>query len=288
MSEHSTPQPAHPGGTLHIPAIDLIAGDPPVPITVWRTARHGDDQSTTISHRLAYRLTAAYSRTGETVIDLTDTHVLQAACRRGGRLHHPAWFTDAPTLVVGPPTPQHLTPHTDDTSDSGQVEADDVPTWFGDDLTDPDPIPGDTPPATVDDGADAQGQANLVVATWPLDDRSDAGNRVRLAWLLAACTGLLRPGGCLVLVVAVPAGTATTPEDFTPVVEAAATAGLGYLQHIVAVAADTDGDRFTYHATDEELLSLTRTTGPQEFLLHLKVHADLLVFTHKQGGDRHA
>ncbi|MFC0526615.1 hypothetical protein [Phytohabitans kaempferiae] len=54
---------------------------------------------------------------------------------------------------------------------------------------------------------------------------------------------LLRPGGCLVLVVGVPAGLAATPEDFGPLV-AAASAGLGYLQHIVAVAARADGDHF--------------------------------------------
>jgi hypothetical protein len=76
-----------------------------------------------------------------------------------------------------------------------------------------------------------------VVASWPLD-AVDAANRVRLAWLLTACTTLLRPGGCLILVVAVPAGTTTTPEDFTGVVHAAAGVGLGYLQHIVAVTAD--------------------------------------------------
>jgi hypothetical protein len=63
------------------------------------------------------------------------------------------------------------------------------------------------------------------------------------------------------------------------VVEAAASTGLGYLQHIVAVAADTDGDRFTYHATDEELLALARASGAGQFVLHVKVHADLLVFT---------
>jgi hypothetical protein len=58
MSEHSTPEPASNGGTPHLPSIDLVAGDPPVPITVWRTARSGDDQSATISARLAYRLIA--------------------------------------------------------------------------------------------------------------------------------------------------------------------------------------------------------------------------------------
>ncbi|MFI7492973.1 hypothetical protein ACIBXA_31835 [Micromonospora echinaurantiaca] len=285
MTEHSTPQPAHPGeATPPIPAMDLVAGDPPVPITVWRTARSGDDQSTTISQRLAYRLIAAYSRPGEAVIDLTDTHVLATACLRGGRRHHPAWFTTASTLVVGPRTPQHPEPTDDEAHSDG---AHDAPTWFGDDLTDSDPLPGDDPPTTMANGDDLHENTSLVAATWPLTARSDTANRVHLAWLLAACTRLLRPGGCLVLVAGVPADTVTAPEDFTGVVDAAAGAGLGYLQHIVAVAADTDGDRFTYHATDEELLALARATGAQQFVLHVKVHADLLVFTNR-GGDRHA
>ena len=285
MSEHSTPQPARQGGTPHIPSMDLVSGDPPVPITVWRTARGGDDQSTTISNRLAYRLIAAYSRSGEAVVDLTDEHVLDIACLRGGRRHHQAWFTGASALVVGPQTPQHLDEPDDNLDSDGP---DEMRAWFGDDLSDSDPLPGDDPAVVLSDGDDLQGRTSLVVATWPLDASSDAANRVRLAWLLAACTRLLRPGGCLVLVVGVPAGAVATPEDFTPVVDAAAGAGLGYLQHIVAVAADADGDRFTYHATDEELLSLARATGAQEFVLHVKVHADLLVFTHKRGGDRRA
>lgn len=281
MSEHFMPQPAHSGGIPNIPSMDLVAGDPPVPITVWRTARSGDDQSATISNRLAYRLVAAYSRPGEAVVDLTDSHVLDIACLRGGRRHHPAWFTAASALVVGSQTPAPL----DEPDDQDSEDPDDARAWFGDDLVDVDPLPGDEPPAVLGDGDDLQQRISLVVATWPLDASSDAANRVRLAWLLAACARLLRPGGCLVFVVGVPAGAVAVPEDFTPVVDAAGGAGLGYLQHIVAVAAEADGDRFTYHATDEELLSLARAGGAQEFVLHVKVHADLLVFT-TRGGER--
>jgi hypothetical protein len=63
------------------------------------------------------------------------------------------------------------------------------------------------------------------------------------------------------------------------VVQAATSAGLGYLQHIVAVAADTDGDAFTYHVTDEELLTLAGTEGQPWGVTHLRVHADLMVFS---------
>ena len=82
---------------------DLVAGDPPVPITVWRTPA-GVGQAS-ISPRLADRLVAAYSQPGEVVIDLTEDHALAGAAAQGGRRHHPGWFTDASALVIGPPTP---------------------------------------------------------------------------------------------------------------------------------------------------------------------------------------
>ncbi|MFY1652817.1 hypothetical protein ACN27J_18240 [Solwaraspora sp. WMMB762] len=295
MSEHSTPQPAHPGGNPNVPPIDVVAGDPPVPITVWRTARGGDDQHTTITRRLAYRLVAAYSRPGDAVVDLTDTHTLSTACQRGGRPHLPARFTRPARLTIGPSTPPPAPP-SDDHPDPGGPDLDgsgEAGVWFGDDLTDPAPLPGDDP--TTPHGGDGPGRTSLVVATWPLHTRDDAANLARLGGLLTACGRLLRPGGCLVLVAGAPAGVAAAPQDFTNVVDAATGAGLGYLQHIVAVAADTDGDRFTFHATDEELLSLARATHAREFVLHVKVHADLLVFTTPttsrdvaQGGERRA
>ena len=74
----STPPPAEPGDTHHTdPRVDLVAGDPPVPITVWRTPA-GDDQAS-IPPRLAQRLVAAYSRPGEVVIDLTDDDAVAGA-----------------------------------------------------------------------------------------------------------------------------------------------------------------------------------------------------------------
>ncbi|MGI5215126.1 hypothetical protein [Plantactinospora sp. CA-290183] len=281
MIEHSTPDPASHGGTSNIPSIDLVAGDPPVPITVWRTARSGDDLRASISHRLAHRLIAAYSRPGEAVVDLTDSHALDDVCLRGGRRHHRAWFTDARSLVVGAatPPPRRVLDGAADTD----VETDEPLVWFGDDLTDPDLPPAEESPTVLRDGDSLRQRTSLVVASWPLDETSDAENQVRLAWLLTAGERLLRPGGCLVLIVGVPAGAVATPEDFTPVVQAAANTGLGYLQHIVAVSADTDGDRFTYHATDEELLALARASGAEHVLLHVKVHADLLVFTRATG-----
>ncbi|MEU5565555.1 hypothetical protein [Micromonospora musae] len=279
MSEH-TPQhhtaPVHPAGphAADPTLIDQVAGDPPVPITVWRTAHSPADAGRSIGIRLAYRLVAAYTRPGALVIDLTTDHALIAVCSTGGRRHHPAWFTDASSLIIGPATP----PARPDPTVLREASEDvpDMSAWFGDDLTDPQQPtePTDSAPCHTNLAA----ATSLVVACWPLY-RDDTTNRIRLARLLTACARLLRPGGCLVLVVTVPTATTRGPEDFTPVATAAATVGLGYLQHIVAVAADTDGDAFVYHVTDEELLTLTHQNDPRWAAAHLRVHADLLVFS---------
>ena len=80
--------------------------------------------------------------------------------------------------------------------------------------------------------------------------------------------------------VAAPAGTATTPQDFSPISTAAASVGLGYLQHIVAVDADAGAEAFVYYITDEELLGLAADSGEAQWTVaHLRVHADLLVFS---------
>ncbi|MFV2102132.1 hypothetical protein [Micromonospora sp. LOL_024] len=279
MSEH-TPQhhnvPVHPLGppSADPTLIDVVAGEPPVPVTVWRTAHDPGDAGRSVGARLAYRLVAAYTRPGEAVVDLTTDHTLTDVCAAGQRRHHPGWFTEVSSLIIGPVTPPTRREPAAVTDDGDAVP--DIAAWFGDDLTDAptaDPVePGRTSVA---------GATSLVVASWPLD-RDDAVNRVRLAWLLTVCARLLRPGGCLVLVVTGPT-TAPGPEDFSPVATAAAQAGLGYLQHIVAVTADTDGEQFAYYATDEELLTLTHP----RWVAHLRVHADLLVFSPVPGARRH-
>ncbi|MFG2043975.1 hypothetical protein [Dactylosporangium sp. NPDC048998] len=345
MSKHPPHHPTNPNPDPDLglagapgegrPLVDLVAGDPPVPITVWRTARASGDRGASMPARLARRLVAAYSRPGEVVVDLTDDHVLTTACSTGARRHHRAWFTDVASLIVGPATATGTgsPADADDETDTdhrlpyhgarparaaridagGDLETDrdagavSLADWFGDDLSDAQLPPHGPPVSPVPEGVSLTGLTSLAVATWPLDPDPAAG-RVRLAWLLAACRELLRPGGCLVLVVAAPAGHASAgqpgigqeaaPEDFSPIVTAAARAGLGYLQHIAAVAADISGehgDAFVYHVDDEELLTLARArataAGQQWTVAHLRVHADLLVFTpatpHKAAPRRH-
>jgi hypothetical protein len=276
-----TPPPAQPAGAA---AIDLVAGDPPVPITVWRTPS-GDGQAS-VPFRLAERLVSAYSRPGEVVIDVTGDHALSDAAAHGGRRHHPGWFTDASTLIIGPPTPPAA--HTRDEHPvsppvrrrrRGEVDPPEITAWFGDDLTD-----AHLPPAggTVHAAADTvYGATSLLVTCWPLH-AAGARHRTRLRSLLRGGVALLRTGGCLVLIVRAPAEAPASPQDFGPLVDAARDAGLGYLQHIVAVRADVDGDQFTYYATDAELQALA--SSGQLPVAHVPVHANLLVFTPRQTG----
>ncbi len=83
-----------------------------------------------------------------------------------------------------------------------------------------------------------------MVACWPLHPDSVACT-ARLHALLPVTAGLLRPGGCLVLI----AHPATDAPGTAAPVAAAAAAGLGYLQHIVAVRATADGDTRSQGAT---------------------------------------
>ena len=105
---HTPTHPTHPDPAGPVAAeaslVDVVAGDPPVPITVWRTARTDTDPAGTLPARLAYRLVAAYSRPGDTVVDLTHDHALTAACATGGR-------RTPPGLVHRHRRPDHRTRH---------------------------------------------------------------------------------------------------------------------------------------------------------------------------------
>jgi hypothetical protein len=61
--------------------LDLVPGDPPVPITVWRTPA----ATAGMSARLAARLLAAYSRAGDVVYDATGDPEVARAATVGGR-----------------------------------------------------------------------------------------------------------------------------------------------------------------------------------------------------------
>jgi len=124
-------------------------------------------------------------------------------------------------------------------------------------------------------GEDTQG-APLAVAEWPL---LRAG--LDPVIVLGGLRRRLRPGGCLAVIVA-SAPPGQPPTELGPLVGAARTAGLIYLQHVVAVHARADGDTLTPQpAIDPVALRRSRRGGAA----HLRIHTDVLVFTHPGGHD---
>jgi hypothetical protein len=134
------------------------------------------------------------------------------------------------------------------------VEPPDLRDWFGDDLHDPaPPSPSPTPWRL----------ASLLVAGWPLDPDPDT-NAIQLNELAITAARLLEPGGCAVF-----AAARHNSGNYTALVTAARAAGLRYLQHIVAITADIDGDELIYNATSRDLANAS---------LHSRVHIDLIIF----------
>jgi hypothetical protein len=66
--------------------IDVVPGDPPVPITVWRVAddSHGHHHADGLTGRTAQLLVALYSRVGDTIVSLGDDPALAGAAGAGG------------------------------------------------------------------------------------------------------------------------------------------------------------------------------------------------------------
>ncbi|MCI0687024.1 MAG: hypothetical protein L0Y54_07290, partial [Sporichthyaceae bacterium] len=187
-----TPDPYSVGRT----DVDVVPGDPPVPITVWRVAQSPSDDAdpaeTGLSYRLACRLLAHYSLRDQTVADLDDDPRIRAAAQRLGRR-----YLGAAELATG------------------------------------------TAPA---------GEVSLVMLRWPRPHRASP----TVADLFAGCRGLRVGDGCAsVAVPAVPTGPPAPRylDHARILVPAARSAGLGYLQHIIAVTAPLEADRFTYHAS---------------------------------------
>jgi hypothetical protein len=178
---------------------DIVAGEPPVPITVWYVpaARAGE----TLSLLLAERLVMNFTHHGRRmVLDLTcGEQVSQAAhaARRRYARH----------------TPDDLTANTY--------------------------------------------RAALIVSGWPVAD-TDADT------LLARCAARLTVGGCAAVVLS--AGELTVNQVL---IAAARTAGLTYLQHIVAA-----------HDLSERRGQLGDAGT------HLSAHSDVLIFSRSQSGLR--
>jgi hypothetical protein len=81
---HQQAQPCH--HTTTGDEIDVVPGTPPVPITVWRTP--SDEPGPHLGPRLAARLLAAYTHTGDTIYDTTGDPVLRQTATTTGRHYH--------------------------------------------------------------------------------------------------------------------------------------------------------------------------------------------------------
>ncbi|MEV0701023.1 hypothetical protein AB0I53_24350 [Saccharopolyspora sp. NPDC050389] len=84
----------------------------------------------------------------------------------------------------------------------------------------------------------------------------------------------LRPGGVLAMITANPAGPGRFANHTGAIITAAETAGLAYLQHVIAVLAHVEGDRLLIpddHGASTEPVSARNP-------VHVPAHADVLIF----------
>jgi hypothetical protein len=206
--------------------IDVVPGDPPVPIAVWRVVGvdtgDGHADADALSPRMAALLVGCYTRPGQTILSVGDDVALAGAAGAGGRTYRA--------------------------------------------VHDPHDLPG------LDLSA---GTVALIVLPWP-PPQSDGMDRDRLVEMFRACRRLMSPGGCTIVALAgLPAGD-TYAEHSGPLIPAARHAGLGWLQHIIAITAPIVGQRITWRAAPADPATLRAAT-------HVQIHIDLLVFVPRTG-----
>lgn len=198
--------------------IDVVPGDPPVPITVWRVADpdHPHRLADGLTGRTAPLLVGLYTRPGDLIVSIGADPALSGAAGAGGRRY-------LPVAEVG-------------------------------DLAGLDHVAG-----TV----------RLLILPWPpagSDDRDPDGEG--LTDLFTACRLLMARDGYTV--VAVAPTTADHVNLAWRLVPAAQRAGLGWLEHIIAVTAPIDGDHLAVPAAPADAAVLRAASG-------LAVHCDLFV-----------
>jgi hypothetical protein len=119
----------------------------------------------------------------------------------------------------------------------------------------------------------AAGTASLITLRYPRTN--PATGPATLEELFAACARLQTRRGSTVVAIIPPAEGPDYATHATQVIPAAQAAGLGYVEHIIAVTAPTAGERFTNLATpaSRPVLHAARAS-----LGHGRYHLDLLVF----------
>ncbi|MER7282595.1 hypothetical protein ABT369_50005 [Dactylosporangium sp. NPDC000244] len=207
--------------------IEVVPGDPPVPIAVWRVAdvdvRWGHRRADALSPRLAALLVGVHTRTGDTIVSVGHDLALAGAAGAGGRSYRS--------------------------------------------VAHPDQLAG------LDQAA---GTVALIVLPWPLADQPGGMRRESLIAMFGACRRLMSPDGCTIVALAGLPPDQTFVEHSSALIPAAHQAGLGWLQHIVAITAPIVGQRITWRTAPADPAML-RTAA------HLTVHLDLFVFVARGG-----
>lgn len=207
--------------------IDVVPGDPPVPIAVWRVAdvdaRYGHQRADALTPRLAALLVGAHTHPGDTIISIGDDPALAGAAGAGGRRYRAVDRAD-------------------------QL-------------------------ADLDHTA---GTVALIVLPWPLPQDVDGIDATGLRGIFRACRRLMSPGGCTIVALAALPPQQTFAQHSTALIPAAQQAGLGWLQHIVAITAPVVGQHVTWRATPADVATVRAAT-------HVKVHLDLFVFMARGG-----
>jgi hypothetical protein len=125
----------------------------------------------------------------------------------------------------------------------------------------------------------APGAASLITLRYPLTDRT--AGPADMQRLFAACARLQAPRGSTVVAIVPPPDGTDYAAHAAQVISAAEAAGLGYVQHVIAVTAPIAGERFTNLATPASRPVLR---AAQASLGHGRYHLDLLIFV-VQGAD---
>ncbi|GIJ54990.1 hypothetical protein [Virgisporangium aurantiacum] len=218
--------------------IDVVPGDPPVPITVWRVADDGDPygqhHTDGLTGRTAQLLVGLYTRVGDTIVSLGHDPAVAGAAGAGGRRYLPVDTTHRLADL------DHV---------SGTVQLIMLP-W-------PPTAPERT--GTTVSGPASSGPAMGIEA---------------MVDLFTACRVLLATDGYSI--VAVPPVTAANVHHLWQLVPAARTARLGWVEQIVAITADVDGDQLDVPAAPTDPATLRLADD-------LVLHIDLYVFVIRGG-----
>jgi hypothetical protein len=234
-SQHPEHDPFDLGQLIAAGDLDVVDGDPPVPIDVWRVTDldtpHGYDLADGLTPHMAVLLVGCYTHPGDTIVSLGFDPALAGAAGGSARTYLPI----------------------DDPADLADVDR-------------------------------VAGTVRLVVLLWPPTHRTgtpattgsgNAASRDELIDLFRACKVITGRDGCTIVALAATPTDTTATDGYTEhaglLIPAARHAGLGWLQHILAITAPINGDRITWQATPTDRATLRAAN-------HITIHIDLLVF----------